>query len=38
MWRFAVGIALVAAVMALRPPDVRIAAVARKAAAISARW
>lgn len=36
MWRFAVGITLVAAVMALRPPDVRLAAVARRAA-ISAR-
>jgi hypothetical protein len=35
MWRFAIGIAVVAAVMALRPPEVKLADAAR--AAISAR-
>jgi hypothetical protein len=36
LWRFALGVALVAVMMALRPPDVRLAAAARRAA-ISAR-
>jgi hypothetical protein len=35
LWRFALGLALVAAMMMLRPPDVRLADAAR--AAISAR-
>jgi hypothetical protein len=37
LWRFALGLALVAATMMLRPPDVKLADAARRAAAISAR-